>query len=75
MKTEFTEKEISFIKECQYSFNFDNPSDEDWEALQGWALATLVSYGFTDSSQNYANEIGDTCEDIIDIANAHLDAE
>lgn len=72
MKTEFSEKEINFIKERKYPFNFDNPSLDDWIDLQGWAAGVLCFEGFTDSSQNYANEIGDTCEDIIDIANAHM---
>ena len=42
MKTEFTEKEISFIKERQYPFNFDSPSDDDWDALLEWAAYTLM---------------------------------
>ena len=63
MKTEFTEKKISFIKERQYPFNFDTPSDDDWDA------DTLMYEGF-DKDYN-ATEVGDICEDIIDIATAH----
>lgn len=69
MKTEFTEKEISFIKERQYPFNFDSPSEDDWDALLDWAADTLMYEGF-DKDYN-AKEVGDTCEDIIDIATAH----
>lgn len=73
MKTEFTEKEINFIKERKYPFNFDNPSLDDWDALLDWAADTLMYEGF-DKDYN-ANEVGDICEDIIDIANAHLDVD
>ena len=71
MKREFSQKEIDFLRERQYSFNFTNPTDDDWLDLQDWAIETLMHEGF-DEDYN-ATDVGNICEDLIDIANAHLD--
>lgn len=71
MKTEFTKKEIDFLRERKYPFNFENPGIDDWSGLHDWAADTLMYEGF-DKDYN-TTEVGDICEDLIDIAYAHLD--
>ncbi len=60
----FTSEEISLMKSIGLGINFSEPSDDDWVRVEEVIGNELMISGF---DENYEpNDIGITCENIID---------
>lgn len=61
----FSKEQIKLMKNIGLDINFDNPSDDDWFAIEDQVGDYLTTYGF---DKNYKpNTTGRICEGIIDL--------